>query len=70
MNDMDHPMWIALSGLFILAVSAIMLWGNYCQWEPSKDLLTASAITTAYFVQAITKRMVRKRKEKQNEDAG
>jgi len=53
------------AGAFILAASIVMLYANYRQFEIVTDLKTACAITTAYFVASITKRIIRvKQREK------
>lgn len=69
LSDMDHPVWIFASGLFVVAVSLLMLFFNYCQFEYGKDLTTVSAIAAAYFVAALSKRIIRV-KQRENRENG
>lgn len=69
LSDMDHPVWIFASGLFVVLVSFVMLFCTYQQWESPKDLATISAIAAAYFVAALSKRIIRvkQRENRENE---
>ena len=61
-SDMDHPIWVLFSGVYLLAVSLIISWANYNQFELDKDLRAALFLTIAYAVQSMVKRRI---KEKQ-----
>jgi len=65
LSDLDHPVWIFVSGGIVALVALLMLFFNYCQFEPGKDLTTVSAIAAAYFAAALSKRIIRvKQREK------
>lgn len=69
LEDMDNPIWILISGLFVMLATAISLCCFYNKWETPKDLLTISTVTTAYFVSALGKRLIRtKQRDKRDGD--
>ena len=50
-TDSGDSFWgVVLSGVFIFGAACLMLYCNYKTWSPPQDLVTASAVATAYFV--------------------
>ena len=58
-SDADSWVWTLASGVVVFAVSVVMLFCTYKQWETPADLRTASAICLTYFVASITRRTIR-----------
>ena len=69
LEDPDSGLWIILSGAFIFLATVVMLYCTYRQWSTPKDLTTASAVVTAYFVSAVSKKVIRNRQAKSKEQS-